>query len=427
MGTAAGGAVAASTVFALDGVRMPYAWGSTDLIPALRGEPPTGTPEAEVWFGGHEAHPSDVVFADGRRVALTEANGFEPPTFLVKLLAAGAPLSLQVHPDRATAAAGFAAEDGQGVARDAAERRYRDASDKPEMLRALTSMRLLCGFRRTASSRRLLAALVPEGLNDLAAMLAQGDAGLARVVDAILRAPLPVTAARLAAVAAGLEAFARQGETSAPEGAGNGAVEQDSEQRELVLLADIMRDLLRRYPTDPGVLLVLLLRPMTLQPGEAIYVGPGVLHAYLSGLGVEVMAASDNVLRGGLTDKHVDITEFLRVLDARVGEDPRVGALRGATPRDWSRLVAPTSAFLLDEAQLDGTLRLERSGSGPSVVLCTRGDVVVSAADKSAVRLGPGRAAYVATGDTPVQVAGVGEVFHVRAGSALPGERDGRA
>lgn len=425
MGTAAGGAVAASTVFALDGVRMPYAWGSTDLIPALRGEPPTGTPEAEVWFGGHEAHPSDVVFDDGSRVALTFANGFEPPTFLVKLLAAGAPLSLQVHPDRETAIAGFAAEDAQGVARDAPERRYRDASDKPEMLRALTPVRLLCGFRRTASTRRLLAVLVPEGLNDLAAILAQGDAGLSRAVDAILRAPLSVTAARLAAVAAGLEAFAAQGATSASVGAaGRVDVEQ---QAELALVADIMRDLLRRYPTDPGVLLALLLRPMTLEPGEAIYVGPGVLHAYLSGLGVEVMATSDNVLRGGLTEKYVDVAEFLRVLDARVGEDPRVGALRGATPREWSRLVAPTSAFLLDEAQLDGTLRLERSGSGPSVVLCTRGDVVVSAADKSSVRLGPGRAAYIATGDTPVQVAGVGEVFHVRAGSALPGERDGRA
>lgn len=417
--------MAASTVLALDGVRMPYAWGSTELIPALRGEAPSGRPEAEVWFGGHEAHPSDVVFDDGSRVALTFANGFEPPTFLVKLLAAGAPLSLQVHPDRETAIAGFAAEDAQGVARDAPERRYRDASDKPEMLRALTPMRLLCGFRRTASSRRLLAVLVPEGLNDLAAILAQGDAGLSRAVDAILRAPLSVTAARLAAVAAGLEAFAAQGATSASVGAaGRVDVEQ---QAELALVADIMRDLLRRYPTDPGVLLVLLLRPMTLEPGEAIYVGPGVLHAYLSGLGVEVMAASDNVLRGGLTEKHVDVAEFLRVLDARVGEDPRVGALRGATPRDWSRLVAPTSAFLLDEAQLDGTLRLERSGTGPSIVLCTRGGVVVSAADKSSVRLGPGRAAYIATGDTPVQIAGVGEVFHVRAGSVLAGEWADRA
>ena len=423
MGTAAGGAVAALTVFALDGVRMPYAWGSTELIPALRGEAPSGVPEAEVWFGGHEAHPSDVVFADGQRVALTQANGFEPPSFLVKLLAAGAPLSLQVHPDRATAIAGFAAEDAQGIARDAPERRYRDSSDKPEMLRALTPMRLLCGFRRTASSRRLLAALVPEGLNDLAAILAQGDAGLSRAVDAILRAPLSVTAARLAAVAAGLAAFDGQGTPPAPENSG-GDVEQNAE---LALVADIMRDLLRRYPTDPGVLLVLLLRPLTLQPGEAVYVGPGVLHAYLSGLGVEVMAASDNVLRGGLTEKHVDVAEFLRVLDARVGEDPRVGALRGATPRDWSRLIAPTSAFLLDEAQLDGTLRLERSGTGPSIVLCTRGGVVVSAADKSAVRLGPGRAAYIVTGDTPVQIAGVGEIFHVRAGSVLAGERVDRA
>jgi len=415
--------VAAPTVLALDGVRMPYAWGSNELIARLRGEPPADRPEAEVWFGGHEMAPSDVVFSDGRRVTLTAADDLESPAFLVKLLAAAAPLSLQVHPDRATAAAGYAAEEALGVPRDAPERRYRDPSDKPELLRALTQMRLLCGFRRAAASRQLLAALVPQGLDDVAAILAQGDGGLPRAVEAILRAPRPVTVARLAALAAGLEAFAarearRQADESRADGDG---------APELVLVAEIVRDLLRRHPSDPGVLLALLLRPLTLEPGEAVYVGPGVLHAYLAGLGVEVMAASDNVLRGGLTEKHVDIDEFLRVLDTRVGEDPRVGTLRGATTRDWRRLIAPTSAFLLDEAQLDGTLRLERSGTGPSIVLCTRGDVLVSAADKSSVRLRPGQAAYVATGDVPVQVAGVGEAFHCRAGSVLAGERPERS
>jgi mannose-6-phosphate isomerase len=218
-----------------------------------------------------------------------------------------------------------------------------------------------------------------------------------------------VTRSRLAAVAAGLASFTARPAADVLPG--------EASDPELPLVAGIVADLLRRHPRDAGVLLALLLRAIVLEPGQAVHVGPGVLHAYLSGLGVEVMAASDNVLRGGLTEKHVDVEEFLRVLDARVGDDPRVGALAGPAPRDWRRLLAPTSAFLVDEADLDGTLRLERSGTGPSIVLCARGDVIVRAADGSAVRLRPGDAAYVATGTMPVQIAGVGLVFHARAGS----------
>jgi mannose-6-phosphate isomerase len=389
------------TVVELRGAVVSSAWGSHTLIPALRGNRPTRQPQAEVWFGAHPANPAQVRL-EGELRAFDTVPGMVPPMFLLKLLAAAAPLSIQVHPDRERAQQGFAREEAAAVVPE--RRSYRDRSDKPELLRALTPMRVLCGLRPAGESRRLLSELVPTGLEDVLSLLSRGDAALPQVLESILRAPIALTKTRLAALARGLAQL-------------TGAHPD----------VELARDLLARFPTDPGVLVALLMRPYTLAPGEAIFVPAGVLHAYLEGLGVELMAPSDNVVRGGLTGKHVDIDELLRIADLRAGTDPRVGSIAGAGAPGWRRYLSPTDAFVLDEATVDGRLVVERSGGSPSVLLCTEGRVTVRAADGSRAVLTPVRAAYLGPDVVPVELSGTGQVFHARAGSgALDTRSDGQ-
>jgi mannose-6-phosphate isomerase len=393
--------VPADAVVGLEGVVVSADWGSTLLLADLRGERPSGRREAEVWFGAHELHPSRLLLHAGA-VPIVDTDA-PRPTFLVKLLAAAAPLSLQVHPDRAAAAAGFAEEEARGIPRTAPERRYRDASDKPELLRALTPMRVLCGFRPAARSRALLAVLAPDGLGDVLSLLARGDAGLPDVVRELLTAASSVTRARLAVLA---------------DGAARAVGSADAVDPAVVRLADVALTLIRAAPDDAGVLVAMLLDVVDLEPGEAVFVDPGVPHAYLSGLGVEVMASSDNVLRGGMTTKHVDVDEFLRVLDARPRPSVRVGALgRGRSARGgWRRFVVPTGAFVVDEIELDGSTLLERTGSGPAIILCAQGQVEVRSFVGGRVQLRAGQACYVAPGLAAVRMEGTGLLVHVRAG-----------
>jgi mannose-6-phosphate isomerase len=380
----------AATVVALRGAVVTSPWGSTTLIPALRGNGPSRQPQAEVWFGAHPANPSHRRI-DGQLQPLGADVDGEDPGVLLKLLAAASPLSIQVHPDAAQAATGFAREEQAGI--PAGQRNYRDRSAKPELLRALTQMSILCGLRSAGESWRILSSLVPRGLDDVLAQLSKGDTALAQVVESILRAPPTTTRTRLGALAAGLDAA----EDHAAD----------------VALA---RDLLARFPDDPGVLVAMLMRRITLEPGEAVFVPPGVMHAYLEGLGVELMAPSDNVVRAGLTGKHVDVDELLRIADLRPGGDPRVGRLQGAGAFGWHRFLSPTDAFVLDEAEVDGPMALERAGTGPSMILCTAGRVTVRASDGSSAVLTPVRAAHLASDMVPVRLSGRGQVFHARAG-----------
>jgi len=401
------------TVIPLEGVTVGADWGSTTLLAEFVGREPSGRPEAEMWFGAHGRHPS-VVEWRGERLPLTDVAqtlGIEPPRFLVKLLAASAPLSIQVHPDGATARDGHAAEVAAGVPVDAPERRFIDPSAKPELLRAITPMRALCGFRPAKRSRELLAVLVPTGADALVASLAGGDAALGELVGRLLRADRRTGDQLLDAVVAGAHALVGSAHpsdaTDQPQG--------QSATREALRLAELALDLTSRFPGDPGVLVALLLEDIDLLPGEAIFVGPGTPHAYLSGLGFEVMASSDNVLRGGMTSKHVDVDAFMRVLDASAVGAMRVGTL---APRidgtGWRRFLTPTDAFLVDEADVDGALRTERTGDGPAVVLCISGEVTVRAGDGSAAQLRPGGAALLTSGLDPVEVRGRGQVVHVR-------------
>jgi mannose-6-phosphate isomerase len=363
-----------------------YEWGSRTAIPELLGIEPDGRPMAELWFGAHPDDPSEVPSQDTTLDQLIDADPlgllgassvtrFGPRLpYLVKVLAADQALSIQVHPDSAQAAAGFAREDAAGIARDAAQRNYRDPYHKPELLCALTSFDALCGFRPVSATLDLLAELAVPELTFVADLL-RGPDPLRAAFTALLTHPDPAPAVAAVVRRAG------------------GA--EDGPLRAVRLAAE-------HFPSDVGVVLTLLLNDVRLAPGEAIFLGAGNVHAYLRGTGVEIMASSDNVLRCGLTPKHVDVPELLRITDFRPLAEPHWPAVGG-------RFDVPVPDFSLARFDIDEPTGLD--AGDPCIVLATSGPMLVD--DVSVPR---GHAAFVPAGHG-VRVAGAGEVFVASVGS----------
>lgn len=363
-----------------------YAWGSSTLLAQLEGRPPAERPEAEVWFGDHPACPARTSDGTPLGVWLAAAGATGAPErlpFLVKLLAAASPLSIQAHPSKAQAEEGFAREEALGIPRDAAERTYRDDNHKPEVLVAVSErFRALAGLRDIAATRRLVAALGAAGA-PLEARLRGDD-----LASALEWALDPDAADEVAGVVAAVVAQEPGGEFAA----------------EVALLRDLARD----NPADPGVLVALLMNLVTVGAGEALYLPAGVLHAYVDGLGVEVMATSDNVLRGGLTPKHVDVAGLLAIVDPRPGPpiivEPVVigpGAVRLAPG-------IPDFEILRVDAQQD-PVRLELTGV--AVAVCTAGELTVSGDGGASCGLVPGRALLATPDESTLTVTGSGTLF----------------
>lgn len=261
------------------GVVQHYAWGDPTFIPELLGVTADGRPWAELWLGTHPAGPTRL--SDG--TALSHRTGELP--YLLKVLAATEPLSLQVHPTAEQAREGFA----RGI--------YPDDGAKPELLCALTPFDALCGIRPIAPSLTLLGALGAEPL----ARTLRND-GIAATIEGLYRGridPHPT-----------IVACAR------------------SDRAE----ARLVTSLAKRYPNDPSVVVTLLLNRVTLRPGEALHLTAGNLHAYLSGAGIELMGASDNVVRGGMTQKPVDVDELLHILDPKPLAQPVMVGADGRYP-----------------------------------------------------------------------------------------------
>jgi mannose-6-phosphate isomerase len=251
------------------GVVQHYDWGDRTFIPELLRTTADGQPWAELWLGTHPNGPATT--ADG--VPLADITGELP--YLLKVLAAAQPLSLQVHPTRGQALDGHA----RGV--------YPDDRAKPELLCALTRFDALCGIRPVGSTLTLLGALGAEPL--AAAIRSEGVGG---VIEGLYRGRIDPGPTMVAC-----------SRSQRPE-------------------AELVGRLAARYPDDPSVVVTLLLNRVTLQPGEALHLTAGNLHAYLGGAGIELMGASDNVVRGGLTSKHVDVDELLRILDTTPLAEP---------------------------------------------------------------------------------------------------------
>jgi mannose-6-phosphate isomerase len=382
-----------------------YAWGSHTAIAALQGRAfPTQEPEAELWLGAHPASPSALscinlgldraIVADpAGLLGLDVVARFGPRLpFLLKVLAAEQPLSLQAHPDAAQAAAGFAAEEASGT--PAQSRNYVDASHKPELLVAVEEFDALCGFRAPEESARILEAFDVPGLKSTVDALRRGQPceALRDAVTGLLTLPATDREALVSAVAA---ATARR----------------DGPDYTLV------NELAALYPGDVGVLIAMLLNRVRLAPGDAVFMAAGILHAYLRGVAIEIMAASDNVLRGGLTPKRVDVSELLRLLRYEVTENPvqrPVDVAPGVVT--WP---VPVPDFALFRATAsDAAIRLP--GRGPRIVLCTRGEVSVDDG-LMPLRLRAGEGGFAPAGSAEIGVAGRGEVYQA---TCAPGASD---
>lgn len=377
----------------LTGKVQDYAWGDTMSIATLQGRTPSGGPEAEAWFGAHPSAPSgtasgtldEVIAADPVSALGTE--GTLP--FLVKLLAAKRPLSIQAHPSISQAQEGFAREDAAGIPRGAAHRNYKDRNHKPEVLIALTPFRAMAGFRPLEETVALLDELAVPQLENDRAVLADGSVDVEK---------------RLRTVLSGWLAF----DDPAPvvEAVLERAAELDSDvARNLVFIGE-------EFPGDVGVLAALLLHHVELAPGEALFLPAGNMHAYLSGFGVEVMASSDNVLRGGLTAKHIDVAELEGIVIFEPIDDPVLEPdMTVENGVACARFPIPVPDFAVTRCTAEsGSLEL---GRGPAIVLAVAGKVRLGEET-----LGPGEAAFLAAGDgemTAEFTAG-GDIFVVRPG-----------
>jgi mannose-6-phosphate isomerase len=393
-------------VHLLRGAVRTYAWGSRTAIAEFTGRPsPTAHPEAELWFGAHPGDPAWLQTDDGERSLLDSlredpegqlgatARGRFGDTlpFLVKVLAADEPLSLQAHPSAEQAMEGYARENQLGIPVSAPNRNYRDPSHKPELLVALAPFEALAGFRPVARTVELMLSLAVSDLDPFVGLLSdQSDAdGLRALFTTWITAPQPDLDVLVPAVLDGAIHYIRSGKTV------------------FAAEAKTVLELGERYPGDAGVLASLLLNRITLAPGEAIYLPAGNLHAYLQGVGVEVMANSDNVLRGGLTPKHVDVPELLRVLNfTPTGED----GLRPRISKDGTEQVYNTpapefavSVLCLDGDNLGHEVDAPARHEGPQILLCTEGSIVVHA-KSDALTLERGAAAWVAADDGPIRL-----------------------
>lgn len=367
---------------------MPYAWGSRTAISALTGRAPTSKPEAELWMGAHPVAPSKslartatleaLITADpARELGAPTLQAFGPRLpFLLKVLAAEEPLSLQAHPTMAQAQAGFDDEEARGIPLTAPHRNYKDRSHKPELLCALTPFDALSGFRAFRDTLRFFEQLAVPALD--------------RLVD-------PDSLAKTFGNIMGLR---------------NGPLERDTVSHVVAACARQSPHFVKEralacrldklYSGDIGIVSALLLEYVTLQPGDAIYLDAGNMHAYLSGTGVEIMASSDNVLRGGLTPKHVDVPELTKTLDFTAGP----AKVLKPHQVDACEYVYSTPAREFRLSRIDVRTSLVRDTFGPEILLTTEGAVQIG--DVQAPR---GAAVFVPASTGRYTLGGDGVVY----------------
>lgn len=382
-----------------------YAWGAISGIPELLGRRPDGTPQAELWVGAHAGAPSRV---DALGKTLDELIASNPDRelggpvrsrfgdslpFLLKVLAADKALSLQAHPNSDQALSGFSAEEFAGVPRDAPHRNYKDPRHKPEMIYALTRFEALCGFRSPARILGLLARFsggLGERLEPLRRLL------VADTAEAALRGTLAELLDGDGWAGIADEVAAAAARLAEPDVTGKDA-------RTYATVASLGE----QYPGDVGIIISLLLHRVTLEPGQALMLPAGNMHAYLHGMGIEVMASSDNVLRCGLTPKHVDSAELMKILDFHPFPVRPVEVETGA---DGDILAPDVEDFQLQRvtAPADGAAVVHH---GPAVALCTEGRIRLTPDGGEPVDLASGGSVYIGAGDPRITAEGTGELF----------------
>jgi mannose-6-phosphate isomerase len=401
------------TIRRLSDVVQNYRWGSYTILAQFQGRgAPTPTPEAELWFGAHPQAPSSIE-VDGETYRLDAFINRDPQSqlgielmrrydrlpFLLKVLAVDQPLSIQVHPSQAQAQLGFQRERARAIAVDDAKANYRDNWPKPELLCPLTEFEVLCGFRPVDELIDLFETLGGDCFKAAKKTLESNPNphGLRQLVASWLNAS---RSTQDSLFTAGMQAFeALLGQSN-------------SRHYDVAFLLDLAV----RYPGDMGVLVALLLRHRVLSPGTALFVPAGVLHAYLRGFGIEVMANSDNVLRGGLTPKHVDVGELLDVANFE-SEPPVIVALedRGPLEKIFAIDAPHFSVSRIDIKQHTSWCASRRLG--PEMLLCVDGTLNLLGARDDKLALARGECAWISADEDIYCVSGAGQAFRVQAGS----------
>lgn len=380
-------------LFPLENPIRSYAWGSHTVLADLTRRPsPTADPEAELWIGAHPVAPSKVT-AGGTLLELIAADACatlgphgDRLGFLLKVLAVERPLSLQVHPDADQARRGHAREEAAGIPLGDPRRSYHDDQPKPELICAVTPFVALCGFDDPRRSAALVAGLGIDALKGVVDGLRAGDLRIA--VTTLLCWPEAQRAELVAQARAALEGRRHPH-------------------------AGWVARLAAAYPGDMGSIIALLMNLVELEPGTAMYVPPRTIHAYLHGTGVEILASSDNVLRGGLTPKHIDLPELLAVTDFQAVR-PQI---REPEPTGDGTEVYQTPApqFRLIRYRPNPGRKIDVTSPGPGAILCLEGEITVRRG-KDALTLIPGGAVFVPHAGGPVELGGHGLAFH-----AVPG------
>lgn len=387
----------------LDGARQRYDWGSVTALPDFLGLPPDGDPWAELWFGTHLAGPTraagqtlaEYISRDPHRLLGEDVvRRFGPRLpFLLKLIAPDRALSLQVHPDLERAQAGFARENAAGLPLDSPSRSYKDANHKPEMVLALTRYEAVAGFRAPRRAAEVLAGLSCPLARRMRRTLRLNPTrfGIRQAFTELVNDETRPTDGEIADLVDELTTRLVEGASPSPRVDSN-AVEMS-----------------RAFPGDPGVPAALLLNPVTLRPGEALFVPAGCVHAYVRGLGVEVMASSDNVLRAGLTHKPVDVPEMLACVDYVAA--PPVRPAPEYLSRATRAYYAPVDDFeLLVTTVVPADGRVQVAGRGPRIVLGIEGAATVTtpAGQETLTR---GQAVFVGADERTLAVEGEGAVI----------------
>ena len=365
-----------------------YDWGSPVDIPRLLGMAADGAPWAELWIGSNSGFSSilessdettlvDLIARDPRRfLGENTARRYGTLPFLLKLLAAEKPLSIQAHPNLAQAREGFERENRAGLALDLPERNYKDSNHKPEIIAALTPFTGLCGFRGVDEIRGLLAAFLEPAASAPPPVLREGFAPLTRALSN------RESAAALRDFLTGLFNLSKTVREALTEYVLSICEPPPDCGASLCDAMELMRDLARLYPGDPAVIAPLYLNVFRLNPGEAVFLEAGILHAYIHGFGVELMANSDNVLRGGLTGKHIDVPELMKILDFKPFK-PRIIAPNASC----FSYPTPCEEFLLTRIHDDGggAETLPPGPDGPSICIVTEGELIIAAGDRETV------------------------------------------
>lgn len=412
----------------LEGIVQHYHWGDDHTLAFLLGRPPSGRPEAEYWLGAHQKAPSRVLDATDTTSTTTldqviaadpmatlgrsTARRFGELPFLFKILAVAQPLSIQAHPDHRQASAGFEREDREGIPLDSPIRNYRDRNHKPELICALSPMEAKCGFRTVDGLRQLASLFRSEVIGDVFSVPDLSDGARldpdaqAVVIKELMHRVLTLSQPEMAKTVDAVVAECRSMIGAGPGGgdlhrranATTGPVNEIELARTVAWTVQAYDC----YGPDAGVLVALLLNHVVLEPGQALFLEAGNVHAYLSGVGVELMANSDNVLRCGLTSKHVDVDELLAIADFDPGGPP---VLEAEAPEH--RFAPPIPEFslvrMVVERDQDPGEWTDCEVHGPEIVVTTAGPLTVECGTDR-LALASGQAAFIGADESRIRI-----------------------